>query len=88
MKKFILSIFIIVFLVSPIHAGKGGRGGKHHGKDGERVKIYDENSRWVGTVENGRIYDQNYRFKGTIQKDKFYDEKSNFKGYIEKQKGK
>lgn len=73
MKTRIFMLLLIFFLVTPVHAGK-------------RVKIYDENSRWVGTVENGRIYDNNYHYRGHIEKDKIYDENSRYRGRLQKEK--
>ena len=73
MKTHIFILLVLIFLVTPVHAGK-------------RVKIYDENSRWVGTVENGRIYDNNYRYRGRIEKDKIYDENSHYRGRLQREK--
>jgi hypothetical protein len=73
MKTRISMLLVFFSLVTPLHAGK-------------RVKIYDENSRWVGTVENGRIYDNNYRYRGYIEKDRIYDENSRYRGRLQREK--
>ncbi|MBU4233032.1 MAG: hypothetical protein KKD99_08910 [Proteobacteria bacterium] len=73
MKTRIFMLLVLFFMVTPVHAGK-------------RVKIYDENSRWVGTVENGRIYDNNYHYRGRIEKDKIYDENSRYRGRLQTEK--
>ena len=73
MKTRIFMLLVLFFLVTPVHAGK-------------RVKIYDENSRYVGTVENGRIYDNHSRYRGRIEKDKIYDENSHYRGRLQREK--
>jgi hypothetical protein len=47
-------------------------------------KIYDENSKYVGSVRDGKIYDSNSRYRGSIREDKIYNDKSQYKGRIEK----
>ena len=76
MKKKVIAIFFAAtFLSSPVYAGK-------------RIKIYDENSRYKGYVENGKIYDSDSHYKGHIEKSgKFYDENSRYKGHVEKERG-
>lgn len=75
-KKIVITVIAVTLFASPVFAGK-------------RVKIYDENSRWVGFVENGRMYDSDYRYKGHIEKSgRIYNEKSHYKGKIEKQDSK
>ena len=72
-KKIVIAVIAISLFASPVYAGK-------------RVKIYDENSRWIGFVENGRIYDSDYHYKGHIEKSgRIYNEKSHYKGKIERQ---
>jgi len=72
-KKIVIAAITVSLFTSPVFAGK-------------RVKIYDENSRWTGFVENGRVYDSDYRYKGHIEKSgRIYNEKSHYKGKIERQ---
>jgi hypothetical protein len=74
-KKVIVIFFAATFLSSPVYAGK-------------RIKIYDENSRYKGYVEDGKIYDSGSHYKGHIEKSgKFYDENSRYKGHFEKDRG-
>ena len=73
MKTRIFVLLVLFFLVTPGHAGK-------------RVKIYDENSRYVGTMENGRVYDNHSRYRGRIEKDKIYDENSRYRGRLQREK--
>ena len=71
-KKIVVAVIAIVLSTSPAFAGK-------------RTKFYDENSHYVGFVENGKVYDAGSRYKGHIEKSgKYYDEKSHYKGRIEK----
>ena len=72
-KKIVIAAIAVSLFASPVFAGK-------------KVKIYDENNRWVGFVENGRMYDSDYRYKGHIEKSgRIYNEKSHYKGKIERQ---
>ena len=74
-KKIVVAIISIALSASPAFAGK-------------RTKFYDENSHYVGFIENGKVYDAGSRYKGHIEKSgKYYDEKSHYKGHIEKTKG-
>ena len=73
MKIRIFILLVLFFMVTSVHAGK-------------RVKIYDENSRYVGSVENGRIYDNDSRYRGRIEKDKIYDENSRYRGRLQHEK--
>jgi hypothetical protein len=73
-KKIVIAVIVISLFAAPVFAGK-------------KAKIYDENSRWVGFVENGRIYDSDYHYRGKVEKSgRIYDEKSNYKGKVEKQR--
>ena len=73
MKTLIFIMLIVALLCTSVYAGK-------------RVKIYDENSKWVGTIENDRVYDNNYQYRGHIEKDRIYDENSRYRGHIERER--
>ena len=47
-------------------------------------RIYDDKSKYVGTIREGRIYDSSSCYRGTIRDDKVYDSKSQYRGRVEK----
>jgi hypothetical protein len=74
MKKIIATVIAaIVISTSPIFAE-------------ENKRIYNSESKYIGSIRDGKIYDSESRYKGRIEKDKIYNEDSKYIGRTEKQR--
>jgi hypothetical protein len=69
-SKIVIAVIAVSLFASPVIA--------------KNYRLYDDNSKYVGSVREGRIYNSNSKYIGRVEKDRIYNDNSEYKGRVQR----